>query len=243
MTKQNIGSKQNMGSKQTADSRQAANTKRNEKRDTKSVILETALGLFASKGYDGVTMREIAAEVGIKAASIYKHFAGKEEIFQSIIDLYQERTAAVFKDATNQQMDYGRISVKQLVQMIQMTFQSFADDSFTARCRRLFLISSQGNPMVAGVYHEGFIEAPIQFNTQIFAGLLTGKQAHRNREDMQRAEGGFDPHVMAYQFYAPILCLLQEYDNGALTMEEAFARIERLTMQFSRVYGLIEDGK
>ena len=36
------------------------------KRNTKEVILYESLKLFADKGYDGVTVRDIAAEVGIK---------------------------------------------------------------------------------------------------------------------------------------------------------------------------------
>ena len=36
------------------------------KRNTKETILFESLKLFADKGYDGVTVRDIAAEVGIK---------------------------------------------------------------------------------------------------------------------------------------------------------------------------------
>ena len=45
------------------------------KRQTKEIILEKALKLFADKGYDGVTVRDIAAEVGIRQSSLYKHFS------------------------------------------------------------------------------------------------------------------------------------------------------------------------
>ena len=51
---------------------------------TKKRIIIESLRLFASKGYDGVSMREIAAAVGIKGASIYNHFKGKEDIFLAI---------------------------------------------------------------------------------------------------------------------------------------------------------------
>ena len=43
------------------------------KRNTKEIILFESLKLFADKGYDGVTVRDIAAEVGIKQSSLYKH--------------------------------------------------------------------------------------------------------------------------------------------------------------------------
>lgn len=43
-------------------------------------ILAAVNALLASKGYDLMTMDEVAAEVGIAKASLYKHFASKEEL-------------------------------------------------------------------------------------------------------------------------------------------------------------------
>ncbi|NJN94756.1 MAG: TetR/AcrR family transcriptional regulator [Anaerolineales bacterium] len=45
-------------------------------------VLEAAERLFAGKGYTAVTLRDIAAEVGIKHTSLYHHVpGGKEELF------------------------------------------------------------------------------------------------------------------------------------------------------------------
>ncbi|MBQ6218084.1 MAG: helix-turn-helix transcriptional regulator, partial [Erysipelotrichaceae bacterium] len=55
--------------------------------NTKEKILNEALSLFAEKGYDGTSVEQIAALVGIKAPSLYKHFKGKEDILNSIIDI------------------------------------------------------------------------------------------------------------------------------------------------------------
>ena len=53
------------------------------KKNTKEIILFKALSLFADKGYDGVTVRDIAAEVGIMQSSLYKHYKNKQEIFDT----------------------------------------------------------------------------------------------------------------------------------------------------------------
>lgn len=47
-------------------------------------IREVATELFYEKGYHGTSMREIAAHVGIKAASLYNHFASKHDILFEI---------------------------------------------------------------------------------------------------------------------------------------------------------------
>ena len=52
---------------------------------TKERILSEALTLFAQKGYEAVSVEEIAAAVGIKAPSLYKHYKGKRDIFDHIV--------------------------------------------------------------------------------------------------------------------------------------------------------------
>ena len=43
-------------------------------------IVEAVNRLLASKGYDAMTVDEVAAEAGIAKASVYKHFASKEDL-------------------------------------------------------------------------------------------------------------------------------------------------------------------
>jgi AcrR family transcriptional regulator len=64
-------------------------------------IRRTALELFSSLGYSATTMRQIAAAVGIQAASLYNHFGAKEDILWSLsveafaeLDGMRERAAA-----------------------------------------------------------------------------------------------------------------------------------------------------
>ncbi len=48
---------------------------------TKTEILDRAIPLFADAGYAGVSMRQLAQAVGIKAASLYHHFPDKETLY------------------------------------------------------------------------------------------------------------------------------------------------------------------
>ena len=56
--------------------------------DTKEKIMQTAAHLFSERGYDKVTMREIAKAVGINSATIYHHFPSKIEILRSLYAFY-----------------------------------------------------------------------------------------------------------------------------------------------------------
>ncbi len=59
---------------------------RGERRSTRDRILDVAVELFAEKGFVGAAMRDIAGGVGINAASLYNHFAGKEQIYEAVLE-------------------------------------------------------------------------------------------------------------------------------------------------------------
>tara|TARA_R110002124_G_scaffold287364_1_gene473983 strand:- start:11888 stop:12466 length:579 start_codon:yes stop_codon:yes gene_type:complete len=51
----------------------------------KTEIITVASQLFKEKGYNAVSMRDIAQAMGIKAASLYNHITGKQEILSTLI--------------------------------------------------------------------------------------------------------------------------------------------------------------
>ncbi len=52
----------------------------------KDQILDKAMELFANQGFFGTSMDDIAKAVGIKKASLYSHYAGKESIFTAVFN-------------------------------------------------------------------------------------------------------------------------------------------------------------
>lgn len=60
--------------------------KRKKGIETTNKILEEAAALFAHKGFDGVSVHEIASTVGIKESSLYNHFSSKAAILDALLD-------------------------------------------------------------------------------------------------------------------------------------------------------------
>jgi AcrR family transcriptional regulator len=56
-----------------------------QKPDTKRpMIVRVATSLFAAKGIDGTSMRDIADGAGVREAAIYRHFASKDDLAREI---------------------------------------------------------------------------------------------------------------------------------------------------------------
>lgn len=57
-----------------------------QKNHNKHLLLATAEAMFAENGYEGTTVRDIAAKAETNAALIYYHFESKEQLYRSIFD-------------------------------------------------------------------------------------------------------------------------------------------------------------
>ena len=62
--------------------------------NAREAILEAARRTAQAHGYGGLNFRDIGAEVGIKAASIYHHFPSKADLGAAVAKRYWENTAA-----------------------------------------------------------------------------------------------------------------------------------------------------
>lgn len=74
------------------------------RRATRQDILTVSVPLFASRGYQGVSMRDIAAAVGVQAAALYYHFPDKQALYMAVMayafrDHLTAPTAALRGDA------------------------------------------------------------------------------------------------------------------------------------------------
>lgn len=49
-------------------------------------LLHVAMRLFSEKGFSGTTTKEIAQNAGVSEATVFKHFANKDELYSAILD-------------------------------------------------------------------------------------------------------------------------------------------------------------
>ena len=63
----------------------AASPGRPKDMEKRAAILDSAMLLFPSRGYDGVTMDLIAQTAGVSKLTVYNHFADKESLFAAAV--------------------------------------------------------------------------------------------------------------------------------------------------------------
>lgn len=67
---------------------------------TRRRLLETALVLFAERGYHGVSVRDVTGVVGVKPSSLYAHFPSKEHLLAELLHLGHEEHLASLRART-----------------------------------------------------------------------------------------------------------------------------------------------
>jgi AcrR family transcriptional regulator len=68
--------------------------------DKKEHIINTAIELFAIKGFEGTSIREIAATANVNLAMINYYFGSKEKLFESIIEYKATHSRGVMEEIT-----------------------------------------------------------------------------------------------------------------------------------------------
>ena len=67
------------------------NQKQLQSEQTQQHIIDTAAKLFASRGYNGTSMADLAAAAGLTKGAFYHHFASKEALFFAVIQSVREK--------------------------------------------------------------------------------------------------------------------------------------------------------
>lgn len=202
------------------------------RRNTKDIILFASLKLFADKGYDGVTVRDIAEEVGVMQSSLYKHYTSKQEIFDTLVSKMNqyfgestERFHLPDGDLEKIARDYATGGNDVLKEIGATIFQFYIQDERASQFRRMLTIEKYKDADIAKIYRETFIDTILSYQTNLFAKMV--EQGY-----MQPV----DPHLMAIHFFAPIFMFLNKYDTIPEQEAEAIELLGKHIDQFDLIY-------
>lgn len=173
---------------------------------TKDRILETALNLFAHQGYMATSMNDIAAQLGITKAALYKHYTGKQEILDRIVDrmeqLDSDRAHAYEMPETeedNSAKDYLNTPIEKIRTYAVAQFNHWTKEPFSSNFRKMLTLEQYHSPRFAKLYHHYLATEPFTYMTSIFRELTPSDETA-----MQ----------LALEFYGPMYLLYSIYDGA-----------------------------
>lgn len=151
---------------------------RESTKQTRKRILEAATDEMLRVGYQSASMRKIAADAGITAGALYKHFRGKKEIFEAICDGIIEQLFAKQKQLLpgnpEEMTDEELLRMFEQKTSVQMLYEF--RDNFTV----LQMIVLHGDPEYYARKKAEYLEFSVSYSHRYYNELykrgLTQKQ-------------------------------------------------------------------
>ena len=171
-------------------------------------IVSTVMRLLAEKGYEQMTVDEVAADVGIAKASLYKHFASKEALaaaaMEQALDLALRQVQQVEQDSA-----HGGQAIKRLKALTRWTLE-------TQLAGRMPTLPAENSALRnALINHRGYMDRLMSLSDQLGAWIVQAQ-----------ADGAINrqlpPEAVLYTVYAracdPVLGFLKA--GGSYTDEQ-----------------------
>ncbi len=207
-----------------------------KKETTKQRIVTEAVKLFSKDGYEAVTVEQIAAAVGIKAPSLYKHYKGKRDIFESILERmnqmdYERAKAYEMPEGTMSEMaeKYAQTPLEKIKIYSEAQFLHWTEDEFSSAFRRMLTIEQFRSDDMSKLYQQYLGAGPTEYMADLFT---------------QMTEDESNGMQLALEFYSPMFLLYSMYDASADSDEKKKItdmlrkHIERFAARFETDYGM-----
>ena len=123
-------------------------------------LIEVARGLFATKGFDGTSIEEIASRAKVSKPVVYEHFGGKEGLYAVIVDRELNTISTTITRALS-----SSSSASVTVERAALALLTYIEDSPDG-----FRILSSGNDRASGTYSTFLADVAIQVS-----GLLAAQ--------------------------------------------------------------------
>ena len=190
---------------------------------TKERILYSALNLFAEKGYDGVGVDLIAEKAGIKGPSLYRHYKGKDYIFNSMMDMVTSHYAESFGLNKNPE-DYPE-SINELIENSIARIKFTMKDDSIRKIRRILAMEQFRSERMAELTTKYHLENQQQMYIRIFTELMEKGVLKKD-----------NPELLALEFISPVSLLIHMYDRQPEREEEVLDKISKHFKHFTEVY-------
>ena len=202
-----------------------------EKGNTRDEILNVALELFSVNGYEATSISQLADAVGIRKASLYSHFASKQEILDDVVASVLEGYAehSVFADADWDDPEFTKdkdgMTAEDAAKMIQGQIRYIVHDTAISRGRKMLVIEQFRNQELAVLQTRMNYEDMLKY----FEGMIRFLIRSNTLKDA-------DIEIMAAQLSLPVTVWIGLCDREPDREEEVMGLVHRHVLQFFDVY-------
>ena len=149
-----------------------------QKRNTREEILDVALSLFSTKGYDATSLSDISAMLGVSKAALFKHFDSKEEILFSVMNMMDEEDRNRARDMnvpedrkSESEEDYRYINKDDFISYALSQFEYWTENKRASEYRKFLSLERLRREELRIKWEENFVSGPLSYTKDVMEAL------------------------------------------------------------------------
>lgn len=149
-----------------------------QKRNTREEILDVALSLFSTKGYDATSLSDISAMLGVSKAALFKHFDSKEEILFSVMNMMDEEDRNRARDMnvpedrkSESEEDYHDINKDDFISYALSQFEYWTENKRASEYRKFLSLERLRREELRVKWEENFVSGPLSYTKDVMEAL------------------------------------------------------------------------
>lgn len=174
---------------------------------TKEKILMESLDLFASDGYEAVSVQNIADRIGITKGALYKHYKNKRDILDCIVERMRQNKLARAKEYNLEDVIYQNIEnseitpMKQMIKYVQGEFTYWTKNEFASNFRKMLTLEQYRDWEMSYLYQSYLTKGVLTFIEDYFSVMMTDNLMDTG-----------NPKKIAMELYSPVYMMIGMYD-------------------------------
>ncbi len=140
--------------------------------DTKNQILLTALRLFSQRGYEAVSVSDIAGALGMTKGALYRHYESKAAIFAAILAHMEQRdTELAQADGVPLEGETTQATLREIIAFSKTMLHYWTEDSFACAFRRMLTIEQYRSGELNALYQQYLGSGPVAYVSELLTAL------------------------------------------------------------------------
>jgi AcrR family transcriptional regulator len=167
---------------------------------TKQKLFETAVDLFSSRGFRGVSIRDISSAVGIKESSFYNHFKSKDELIEAIFEFFRTEFTQTMPPEGRLEAILSAMTPDEFLRQGNARFMQRMSAPLIQKIWRILISEQYRDSRARDLISQEMMELPLAYTELVFTKMIELGLIHR-----------FDPQLLAAEYQYPVAYIFSTF--------------------------------
>jgi AcrR family transcriptional regulator len=167
---------------------------------TKQKLFDTAVDLFSSRGFRGVSIRDISGAVGIKESSFYNHYRSKDELIEAIFEFFKTEFTQTMPPEERLNTILARVTPDEFLRQGNARFMQRMSAPLIQKIWRILFSEQYHDPRARDLILREMMQAPQDYAELVFTKMIELGLIRR-----------FDPKLLAAEYQYPVAFIFSTY--------------------------------